>query len=75
MCFSANVGRHFMEANKVGRHFCPDFHRFYPDFQYIKALRGSLAPRLQQRWLAQNFRYNNTRARLHLRWRLGVYSD
>jgi len=33
MCFSANVGHHFMKSNKVGCHFCPDFQRFCPDFQ------------------------------------------
>jgi len=35
MCFSANVGRHFMKSNKVGRHFCPDFQRFCPDFHGV----------------------------------------
>jgi len=50
MCFSANVGLHFLKANKVGRHFCPDIHGvcshfqgFRPDFQQIKTFRGALA--------------------------------
>ena len=33
MCFSTNVGRHFMKSIKVRRHFCPDFQRFFPGFQ------------------------------------------
>jgi len=28
MCFSANVGNHFLKSNNVGRHFCPDFQEF-----------------------------------------------
>jgi len=28
MCFSANVGRHFMKSNKVGRHFAQIFRNF-----------------------------------------------
>jgi len=28
LCFSANVGRHFLKSNNIGRHFCPDFQGF-----------------------------------------------
>jgi len=34
ICFSANVGRHF----------CPDFQGFSPDFRQIKTLGDDLAP-------------------------------
>jgi len=37
MCFSANLGRHFMTSNSFGRHF-------YPDFQQIKTYGDALAP-------------------------------
>jgi len=33
VCFSANVGHHFLKSNNVGHHFCPDFQVFWPDFQ------------------------------------------
>jgi len=36
MCFYANLGRHFLKSNNVGRHFCPDF-------QQIKTLGVALA--------------------------------
>jgi len=38
LCFSANVGRHFLKSNNVGRHFCPDFRDFdqiFRDFAQI----------------------------------------
>jgi len=31
ICFSANVGRHFLKSNNVGRHFCPDFRGYCQD--------------------------------------------
>jgi len=33
ICFPANVGRHCLQSNNAGRHFCPDFQGFCPDFQ------------------------------------------
>jgi len=27
MCFSANVGHHFLKSKNAGRHFCPDFNK------------------------------------------------
>jgi len=42
--FSANVSRHFVRSNNVGRHFCPDFQGFCPDFQQIKTFGGALSP-------------------------------
>jgi len=81
MCFSANVGRNFMKSNNVGRHFCPDFQRFFPDFhafcpdfQYIKTFRDVLATCILHHWLAQNFRHSSTRVWLHVHWRSGVSS-
>jgi len=32
MCFYANLGRHFLKSNNVGRYFYPDFQGFCPDF-------------------------------------------
>jgi len=82
LCFSANVGRHFMKSNKVGRYFfqgfqrfCPDFQGFSAKFQEIKTFRGALAPRLLHHSLAQNFRHSSIRVWLHLQWRLGVPSE
>jgi len=44
MCFSTNVGRHFLKSNNnVGRHFCPDFQGFCPEFRQIKTFEGALA--------------------------------
>jgi len=50
MCFSTNVGRHFLKSNNVGRDicpdfqgFCPNFQRFCPTFQLIKTFGGALA--------------------------------
>jgi len=51
MCFSVNVGHHFLKSNNIGRHFCTDFQRFCsdfqgfrPDFQQIKTFGVALAP-------------------------------
>jgi len=44
MCFSANVGHHFLKSNNVGRHFCPDFQGFSPDFNKSKHLGCVLTP-------------------------------
>jgi len=43
ICFSANVGLHFLKSNNVGRHFGPYFQGFCPDFQQIKTFGGALA--------------------------------
>jgi len=45
-CFSANLGRHFSKSNNVGRHFCPNFQGYCPDFQHIKTFGVRLRPRL-----------------------------
>jgi len=37
MCFSTNLGRHFLKSSNFRRHF-------YPDFQQIKRFVGALAP-------------------------------
>jgi len=42
--FFCKVVQHFLKTNNVGRHFCPDFYGFGPDFQQIKTLGGPLAP-------------------------------
>ena len=44
MCFSANVGHHFLKSNNVGRHFCSDFQRFWPDFNKSKLWRCTFTP-------------------------------
>jgi len=44
MCFSANVGRHFLKTNSVGRHFGSDFQGFCRNFRQIKTFEGALAP-------------------------------
>jgi len=54
MCFSANVGHHFLNSNNVGhhffnsnnvgRHFCPDFQGFFPDFNKSKLLGYAFNP-------------------------------
>jgi len=36
MCFSANLGYHFLKSNNAGRHLYPDFHGFFSDFQKIQ---------------------------------------
>jgi len=43
MCFSANLGRHFVKSSNVARHFYPDFQGFCPDFHHIKFFAGALA--------------------------------
>jgi len=38
MCFSANVGRHFIKSNKIGSHFAGifrDFAQIFKDFTQI----------------------------------------
>jgi len=45
MCFSANLGRHFLKSSNVyRRHFYADFQGCCPDFQQIKTFGGALAP-------------------------------
>jgi len=44
MCFSANVGHHFLKSNNVVRHFCPDFQGFCPDFNKSKLFGVSFHP-------------------------------
>jgi len=34
----------YLKSNNVGRHFCPDFQGFCPNFQQIKTIGGALAP-------------------------------
>jgi len=43
MCFYANLGRHFLKSNNVGRYFYPDFQGFCPDFQLIKTIGVAFA--------------------------------
>jgi len=44
MCFSANVEHHFLKSNNVGRHFCPDFQGYFPDFNKSKYLVARFHP-------------------------------
>jgi len=44
MCFLDMLGSIFLKSNNVGRHFCPNFQRFCPDFWQIKTFGGALAP-------------------------------
>jgi len=48
LCFSANIGRHFLKSNNVGRHSCPDFQGFYPDFQRFCPNFQGFCPNFQQ---------------------------
>jgi len=43
MSFSANLGRHVLKPNNVGRQFYLDFQGFCQDFQQIKTFGGPLA--------------------------------
>ena len=42
MCFSANLGRHFLKSSNVGSHYYANHQGFYPDFQQIKTFGGAL---------------------------------
>jgi len=51
VCFSANVERHFLKSNNVGRHFwqgfqgfCPNFQRFFSHFRQIKTFGVATEP-------------------------------
>jgi len=44
MCFSAIIEHHILKSNKFGRHFCPDFQRFWPDFNKSKLRRCAFTP-------------------------------
>ena len=44
MCVYANLGRHFLKSNNVGRYFYPDFQGFCPDFLLIKTFGIDLQP-------------------------------
>jgi len=44
MCFSANLGRHFLKSSNVGRHFYAYFQGCCPDFQQIKTSGVRLHP-------------------------------
>ena len=44
MCFSANLGRHFLKSSNVGSHFYAYFQGCCPDFQQITTFGGALAP-------------------------------
>jgi len=46
MCFSENVGCHFLKSSNIGRDFCPNFQRFCSDFRQIKTFGGVLPPPL-----------------------------
>jgi len=48
MCFSENVGRHFLKSNNVGRHLCPDFQGFCPYFQGSCSDFDGFCPGFQQ---------------------------
>ena len=40
---SCDFGRHVLQIKHVGRHFCPNFHRFCSDFHRIKTFGGASA--------------------------------
>ena len=49
--FLANVGRHFLKSNMLGRHFCPNFHRDFAQIFHKSTLLGVRLHPLQPRLL------------------------
>ena len=51
MCFSANVGRHFLKSSNLGRHLSRDFPRI---FDKSRLLGMCLQPRFLHHWLKRS---------------------
>jgi len=54
----------FLKSNNIGRHLCPDFQLFCPDFRQIKTLGGDLGPPPPTPLLANlPYHWKNTKTR------------